>query len=301
LVVIRRGDADWRNSTNSMNGVTMNRLKGKVAYITGAARGQGRSHAIRFAEEGADIIAVDLCADVDTVPYPGATAGDLRHTIECVETIGQRIFARRADVRDVAALRQVANDGIDELGNIDIVVANAGVVSAAPVLQLDEASWQTVIDINLTGVWKTMKAVVPKLVSAGRGGSVILTSSVLGLIAFPNVAHYVAAKHGVTGLMKSLAIELAPNSIRVNSIHPGTVDTPMIMNEAALRLFTGGRGNTPEEAAAVMTGVHALPVPWVEPVDVSNAAVYLASDESRYLTGSSIVIDAGEGMPAKLQ
>lgn len=279
----------------------MHRLEGKVAYITGAARGQGRSHAIKMAEEGADIIAVDLCADVDTVPYPSATPEDLEHTVKCVESIGQRIFARSADVRDTAALRRVAREGIDELGQIDIVVANAGVVSAAPVLQLDEASWQTVIDINLTGVWKAIKAVVPALVEARRGGSVILTSSVLGLIAFPNVAHYVAAKHGVTGLMKSLAIELAPNNIRVNSIHPGTVDTPMIMNEAALRLFTGGRGRTREAAKTVMTGVHALPVPWVDALDVSNAVVYLASDESRYLTGSTIVIDAGEGLPAKVQ
>jgi SDR family mycofactocin-dependent oxidoreductase len=279
----------------------MKRLDGKVAYITGAARGQGRSHAIRMAEEGADIIAVDLCADIDRVCYPGATQEDLAHTVKCVEDTGQRIIARTADVRDISSLERAASEGIEMLGRIDIVVANAGVLSSAPVLELDEDAWQTVIDINLTGAWKTMKAVVPALVERNQGGSVILISSLLGLIAFPNIAHYVAAKHGVTGLMKSLATELAPNGIRVNSVHPGIVDTPMIMNESILRLFTGGQSARREKAEALMLNGHALSVPWIESVDVSNAVVYLASDESRYITGSTMVIDAGASFPIKMR
>jgi SDR family mycofactocin-dependent oxidoreductase len=279
----------------------MKRLDGKVAYITGAARGQGRSHAIRMAEEGADIIAVDLCADIDTVCYPGATQEDLAHTVKCVEDTGQRIIARTADVRDISSLERAASEGIEMLGRIDIVVANAGVLSSAPVLELDEDAWQTAIDINLTGAWKTMKAVVPALVERNQGGSVILISSLLGLIAFPNIAHYVAAKHGVTGLMKSLATELAPNGIRVNSVHPGIVDTPMIMNESILRLFTGGQSARRENAEALMINGHALSVPWIESVDVSNAVVYLASDESRYITGSTMVIDAGASFPIKMR
>jgi SDR family mycofactocin-dependent oxidoreductase len=220
----------------------MKRLEGKVAYITGVARGQGRSHAIRFAEEGADIIGIDICSDIQTVPYPGATKADLAETVELIEGLGQRMVAHLADVRDVDSLRAAADDGREKFGHIDVIIANAGIVSYAPILDIDEPTWQAVLDINLTGVWKTMKAVVPALVERNKGGSVIVTSSVLGSFAMPNLGHYVAAKHGVTGLMRSLALELAPHDIRVNSVHPSTVETPMILNEASLRLFTGGQG-----------------------------------------------------------
>lgn len=279
----------------------MGRVEGKVAFITGAARGQGRAHAIRLAEEGADIIAVDICGDVDTVPYAGATTDDLQETAKQVEALDRRILARRADVRDLGALQEVVAEGIEEFGGIDIVCANAGIASYGPALELDEATWQNVIDINLTGAWKTVKASVPHMIEAGRGGSVVLTSSVAGLIAFPNLAHYTAAKHGVTGLMRAFAIELAPYGIRVNSIHPAAVDTPMVANPASYKLFLGGvEGATREQAAAGMTSLNALKVPWVEAVDVSNAVLYLASDEARYVTGTTTVIDAGAIAPFKL-
>jgi len=279
----------------------MGRVQGKVAFITGAARGQGRSHALRLAEEGADIIAVDICEDVATVPYGGATEADLAETAKEVEALDRRIVARKADVRDLAALTAVAAEGVAEFGGIDIVCANAGIGSFAPALDLDEETWQNVVDINLTGVWKTVKATAPGMVERGQGGSIILTSSIAGLIAFPLLAHYTAAKHGVTGLMRTLAVELAPHNIRVNSVHPTTVDTPMVANEAIWGLFLGGvQGATREQAAGGMTALNAMRVPWVEARDISNAVLYLASDEARYVTGTTTVIDAGAMQPFKI-
>ncbi len=211
----------------------MTRVENKVAFITGAARGQGRSHAIKLAEEGADIIAVDICTDIATVPYNGASEDDLTQTAKEVEALGRRIVCLKVDVRDLSALQAVAAEGAEHFGKIDIVIANAGIASFGSALELDENTWQTMVDINLTGAWKTVKATAPAMIERGAGGSVILTSSVAGLIAFPNLAHYTAAKHGVTGLMRALAIELAPHSIRVNSVHPACVDTPMVSNEAS--------------------------------------------------------------------
>ncbi len=198
----------------------MQRVEGKVAFITGAARGQGRSHAVRLAQEGADIIAVDVCHGFDTVPYDGATEADLAETVKMVESLDRRIVARQADVRDLASLRASVDAGLSEFGHIDIVIANAGIASFAPALDLTEEMWQDMIDINLTGLWKTVKAAAPSMVERGQGGSIILTSSVAGIIAFPALAHYTAAKHGVVGLMRSLAIELAPAQ------HPGQLDQP---------------------------------------------------------------------------
>jgi SDR family mycofactocin-dependent oxidoreductase len=280
---------------------TMSRVNGKVALITGAARGQGRSHAVRLAQEGADIIAVDICSDIETVPYPGATEHDLAQTVKLVEDLGRSVIARTADVRDLAALQAVVREAVEEFGHIDIVVANAGIASFAPILELDEQAWQDVIDIDLTGVWKTVKAAVPAMAGSGRGGTIVLTNSVAGLAACANMAHYVAAKHGVTGLMRALAIELAPSGIRVNSVHPTNVDTPMLINDASFQLFTGAEGATREQAAAAMANMNALPVPWVDPIDVSNAVLYLASDESRYVTGTTMVIDAGAVAPFKIR
>nr|WP_296775857.1 mycofactocin-coupled SDR family oxidoreductase [Rhodococcus sp. (in: high G+C Gram-positive bacteria)] len=278
----------------------MNRVAGKVAFITGAARGQGRSHAIKLAEEGADIIAVDACSDVSTVPYSESTDQDMAETIKAVESLDRRILFRKADVRDLAALQAVADEGLAEFGQIDIVIANAGVASFGSALDLEEDTWQDMIDINLTGVWKTIKAAVPSMIERGQGGSIILTSSVAGLVAFPNLAHYVAAKHGVTGLMKALSIELAPHRIRANSIHPGNVDTYMTTNEATLKVFTGGASTNRDEAAKIVAGMNALPLPWVDPIDITNAVMYLASDDGRYVTGTTTVIDAGASAPYKI-
>jgi (+)-trans-carveol dehydrogenase len=273
----------------------MGRVEGKVAFITGAARGQGRSHAIRLAEEGADIIAVDICGQIDSVPYPMATREDLDQTVKAVEALDRRIIATQADVRDGAALRAAVDDGVAQLGRLDIVSANAGIASTADgTATLSDRDWQDMIDVNLTGVWQTCKATVPHLLAGGRGGSIILTSSAAGLMAYPNIGHYVAAKHGVVGLMRTLALELAPHNIRVNSLHPTQVDTPMIMNETIFRLFMPDEENpTAAGFAPVSQEMNALPIPWVEPVDISNALLFLASDEARYITGVTLPIDAG--------
>ncbi|HEY0804644.1 MAG TPA: mycofactocin-coupled SDR family oxidoreductase, partial [Pseudonocardiaceae bacterium] len=213
------------------------RVAGKVAFITGAARGQGRSHAIRLAEEGADIIAVDICRQVDSVPYPMATPEDLAETVKAIEALDRRIHAVAADVRDYGALKAALDDGVAQLGRLDIVSANAGIASYGQADELDETTWQDMIDTNLTGVWHTAKAAIPHLIEQGTGGSIVLTSSTAGLMAMPNLAHYVSAKHGVVGLMRTLALELAPHFIRVNSVHPTGVNTPMVQNEASIRLF----------------------------------------------------------------
>ena len=270
------------------------RVEGKVAFITGAARGQGRSHAIRLAEEGADIIAVDICAQVGSVPYPMATPDDLAETVKEVEALDRRIVATQADVRDYAGLKQAVDDGVAELGHVDIVSANAGIASYGLAHELDEATWQDMIDTNLTGVWHAAKAAIPHLIEQGTGGSIVLTSSTAGLMAIPNLAHYVSAKHGVVGLMRTLALELAPYSIRVNSVHPTGVNTPMVDNEASMRLFLPDTEHpTPEQYAEVMGALNALPIPWVEARDISNAVLFLASDEARYVTGVTLPVDAG--------
>ena len=269
------------------------RVEGKVAFVTGAARGQGRSHAVRLAEEGADIIAVDLCAQGDSVPYPMATPDDLAQTVKEVEALDRRIVATRADVRDAGALKSALDAGVAELGRLDIVCANAGIFSFSTE-ELGEQAWRDMIDINLTGVWHTAKAAVPHLVEGGRGGSMILTSSTAGLKGFPNFAHYVSAKHGVVGLMRTLALELAPHMIRVNSVHPTSVNTDMIQNDATYRLFAPDIENPSREDVAPRFGeLNALPINWVEARDVSNAVLFLASDEARYITGVTLPVDAG--------
>ncbi|GAB06651.1 mycofactocin-coupled SDR family oxidoreductase [Gordonia amarae] len=272
----------------------MGKLDGKVAFITGAGRGQGRSHAVRLAQEGADIIAVDITSQVDTVPYDTARPGDLEETVRQVEALDRRIIAAEADVRDLPALTKVADDGVAALGRLDIVLANAGINSMAPTLEMDEQTWDTMIGINLTGVWKTVRAAVPHIVAGGCGGSVVLTSSLAAITVNENIAHYSAAKHGLVGLMRVLAKELGPQSIRVNTLHPTTVATEMILNEPTYKLFRPDLENPTradfEEAASTM---NILPVSMVEPIDISNAVVYLVSDDGRYVTGTTHVIDAG--------
>jgi SDR family mycofactocin-dependent oxidoreductase len=271
------------------------RVAGKVAFITGAARGQGRSHAVRLAEEGADIIAVDLCGQIGSVPYGMATPADLAETVKEVEALDRRIVASQADVRDYGAVKAALDEGVAQLGRLDIVSANAGIFSFGTMEELEETQWQDMIDVNLTGVWHAAKAAIPHLRAAG-GGSVILTSSTAGLKAIPNTGHYNAAKHGVVGLMRTLANELAPDFIRVNSVHPTAVDTDMIQNAATYALFAPDlpeAERTREVAAERFGTLNLLPIPWVQARDISNAVLWLASDESRYVTGVTLPIDAG--------
>jgi SDR family mycofactocin-dependent oxidoreductase len=275
----------------------MARVKGKVAFITGAARGQGRSHALRLAGEGADIIGIDICRRIETVPYSLATPDDLEETARLVEKIGRRMITREVDIRDLAALEQAVADGIRELGRLDVVVANACTLNGfGPAWKLTEQQWNDQLDIGLTGTWKTVRAAIPHLLEQGEGGSIILISSTSGLAAEVNLAHYVAAKNGVTGLMRALSAELAQYSIRVNSIHPTNVRTTMCENDALVELFTGGRpGATfddPDVTRAFLD-MASMPVPYIEPIDVSNAVLYLASDEARYVTGTTHVVDLG--------
>jgi (+)-trans-carveol dehydrogenase len=233
---------------------------------------------------------------VETVPYPMATPEDLEQTVKEVEALDRRIVARQADVRDLAALTAVVDEGVAELGGrLDIVSANAGIASTGGLTtEFSAQSWADMIDINLTGVWHTTKAAVPHMVAAGNGGCIVLTSSAAGLMAYPGVGHYVAAKHGVVGLMRTLALELAPHMIRVNSIHPTQVDTDMIQNETIWRLFAPDDPHPSRESfAPVSQEMNALPIPWVESRDISNALLFLASDEARYITGVTLPVDAG--------
>ena len=271
------------------------RVEGKVAFITGAARGQGRSHAVRLAEEGADIIAIDICKQIDTVPIPMSTPEDLEETAAQVKALGRRIVTAQVDVRDFDALKDAVDEGVRQLGRLDIVVANAGLAAAGnEIHKMEKELWQDSIDVNLTGVWHTAKASVQHLIDGGRGGSVVLTSSVGGLKAYPNVGNYISSKHGVVGLMRTMAVELAQHSIRVNSVHPTQVSTPMLLNDMTFRMFRPDLENpTAEDMAPISQMMNALPIPWVEAVDISNAVLFLSSDEGRYITGVTLPIDAG--------
>ena len=270
------------------------RVEGKVAFITGAARGQGRSHAVRLAQEGADIIAVDLCAPIGTVDkYPLATPDDLAETVAAVEALDRRVVARVADVRDASALNAALGEGVAELGGLDIVVANAGIASYGLSWELTDDMWQDMLDVNLTGVWHTAKAAVPYLMRRG-GGSMVFTSSIGGLKGIMHVAHYVSAKHGIVGLMRTMANELAPHHVRVNTVHPTNVDTHMIQNPGTWGMFAPDDPEpTQEKAMPGFVSLNALPVPWVDPIDISNAVLFLASDEARYITGVALPVDAG--------
>ena len=273
----------------AQHGALAGSLKGKVALITGAARGQGRAHAVRLASEGADIIAIDLCDQIASVPYPLATPDDLAATVKLVEDTGARIVAKEADVRDRASLSAAAQAGVDELGRLDIVVANAGI---AP-MQSGDDGWRDVIDVNLTGVYNTIKAAIPTMVKQGIGGSIVLISSAAGLagVASPDAGSvgYAAAKHGVVGLMRVYANLLAKQSIRVNSIHPTGVETPMINND-----FTRGwLAKMAADSDSPGSMGNALPVEVLQPEDIANAVAWLVSDQARYITGVTLPVDAG--------
>jgi SDR family mycofactocin-dependent oxidoreductase len=267
----------------------MGKLEGKVAFITGAARGQGRSHAIRLAQEGADIIAVDICQQIASVPYPMATPDDLADTAKQVEALDRRIYTAQADVRDAAALKAAFDAGTAELGPVDIVLANAGI---AP-MSLHEGAgdaWQDVVDVNLTGVFNTVEIAIPSMIERGQGGAIVLTSSTAGITGIGGPTRgglgYTAAKHGVVGLMRSYANILAPSRIRVNTVHPTGVNTPMVVNDV-MREFLE---HDPQMSNAL---ANALPVDLVEPVDISNAIAWLVSDDARYVTGVTLPVDAG--------
>jgi len=270
------------------------RLDGKVALVTGAARGQGRSHALRLAREGADIIAVDICDQIGTTPYAMSTKEDLAETVRLVEELDRRIVPHVADVRDFDALDAAVGDGVSQLGRLDIVLANAGVVSLAMVNDLSAEQWDDMIGVNLTGVFHTMKIGAAHLVAGGRGGSIVATSSIVAVRPVAAASHYIAAKAGVVGLVKALALELAEHRIRVNSIHPTNCDTDMIQNPALRKAFLPDSPNpTREESVPVYQSLNALPLPWIEPRDISDAIAFLVSDEGRYITGIQLPVDAG--------
>ncbi|WP_219418191.1 mycofactocin-coupled SDR family oxidoreductase [Pseudonocardia nigra] len=261
------------------------RLSGKVAFITGAAQSQGRSHAVRLAEEGADIIAVDICRQLDLVAYPMGTEDGLAETAQQVEKLGRRVHAAVADVRDAAALAAVVDAGVAELGRLDIVAANASVCTVQPFEELTPEIWQTTLDVNLTGVWNTCAAAMPHLLDAG-GGSIVITGSSGGLKGLPFLLPYVAAKHALVGMARSLALEFADRGIRVNTVHPTGVDTP----QGHSPVLPGLLERRPDLGPVFM---NSLPVARIESIDVSNALVFLASDEARYVTGTAFPVDAG--------
>jgi SDR family mycofactocin-dependent oxidoreductase len=261
-------------------------VEGKVAFITGAARGQGRSHAVALATEGADIIAIDLCAPVGWTTYPGSSPADLEETVRLVEALGRRIVARRGDVRDTAALQDALDAGIDELGRLDIVVANAGVGRINAWDDTSPRVWQDTIDINLTGSWNTVMVSAARLASSG-GGSVILISSSGGLKSHPFMVPYTASKFGITGMTKAFAQELAPLHIRVNSIHPGGVDTPMARGADDIEALMA---KNPQLAG---TFANLQEIGLLPPEDISRVVLFLASEDSRHVTGSAVVVDAG--------
>lgn len=269
-------------------------LEGKVAFVTGAARGQGRSHAVRFAAEGADVIAVDRCAPIASVAYPLATPADLDETVRLVEATGRRMFARRVDVRDADELATAVAEGVEHLGRLDVVVANAGIIPVKAPGVDERAAWRDAIDVMLTGTWNTLRATVPILVGQDQGGAVVLVSSTSGLKGFNDLwggfDGYTAAKHGMVGLMRSYAKVLAPRGIRVNSVHPTGVHTPMVVNEAFARYM----GDNPEVASGLQ---NPMPVPLLDPADVTAAVLWLVSDAARYVTGVTLPIDAGFSMP----
>lgn len=267
----------------------MGKLDGRVAFITGAARGQGRAHAVKLAAEGARIIAVDICAQIPTVEYPMATPDDLDITVKEVDALGGEILAVQADVRDRDALQAAFDTGVDKLGPVDIVVANAGIATLTS--ESGDLAWRDVLDVNLTGVYHTIEVARPSMVQRGAGGAIVLTSSVAGLTGMvidnPGGFAYTAAKHGLVGLMRSYANLLAPHNIRVNSIHPSGVATPMLINPVTEALFSDG---SPENMSD--TG-NALPVALMEPEEMANAVAWLVSDDARYVTGVALPVDAG--------
>jgi (+)-trans-carveol dehydrogenase len=273
----------------------MTRLGGRVALVTGGARGQGRTHALALAAAGADVIVLDIASSVATVDYELGNDDGLQETARLVRNLGRRCHAGIADIRDLEQLRVAVDEGASRLGRLDIVVANAGIAgfSAGGTTAVPPETWQAMLDVNLTGTWNTVVAAVPHLRAAGKG-SITAICSISGVEAAAGIGHYVASKHGVVGLIKTLAIELGPDSIRANCVLPTEVNTPMLMNPRSMALYVPEKKEpTPTDLARVTRALHVLPVPWVEPEDVSNAVVFLASEDARYITGVALPVDAG--------
>ena len=273
-------------------------LDGRVAFITGAARGQGRAHAIRLANEGADIIAIDICRPIsDTITYPLATSEELAETVRAVEATGRKVLAREVDIRDLDALQKVVADGIEQFGRLDIVVANAGVLSWGRMFEMSEEQWDTVIDVNLNGTWRTIRAAVPAMIEAGNGGSIIIVSSSAGLKATPGNGHYSASKHGLVALTNALAIEVGEFGIRVNSIHPYSIETPMVEKKAMMDLFTKHpsyvHSFSPMPYQPVNHQSKKGLMEFMMPEEVSDVVAWLAGDGSATISGSQIAVDRG--------
>jgi (+)-trans-carveol dehydrogenase len=269
-------------------------LDHKVAFITGIARGQGRSHAITLAEEGCDIIGLDLCQQIQSAPYPGSTVEDLKETVRLVEATGRRIVCEQADVRVLAEVEKVFQRGLEEFGHVDFVVANAGIFASGKFWEIEPAAWQEMIDINLTGVWNTVRTATPAMIERNQGGSIVITGSTESLKGMGNTASYSAAKHGLTGLMRTMANDLGQYGIRVNTVNPTCVDTKMIQNESVYQLFQPEADHhTRETVASAFAATNIIPVPWIQPKDVSQAVLWLLSDASKYITGVPLPVDAG--------
>jgi SDR family mycofactocin-dependent oxidoreductase len=261
--------------------------------VTGAGRGQGRSHAVALAAEGADVVVCDIAADIDTVPYPLATTEDLNETVRSVQGLGRRCIGVGADVRDREAMTEVADAALSEFGRLDILSANAGIAGVHRIADMSAASWRNMLAVNLDGVFNSMQAVLPAM-TAQTYGRIIATSSVVGRTGAPNIGHYVAAKWGVIGLVKSLALEVAEMGITVNAVCPTSVDTPMIQNEAFERLFLPNIDHpTRDQVEEAYRALNPMPTPWLDPSDVSAGVVFLASDEARYITGETLMIACG--------
>lgn len=274
-------------------------LQGRVAFVTGAARGQGRAYAVRLAREGADLVISDICAPVsDSVPYVASTPEDLQETVRLVEAEGRKVLARQVDIRDDGAVRSLVADAVKKFGRLDILVANAGVLSWGRLWELTDEQWNAVIDTNLTGTWRTLRAVIPAMIEAGNGGSIIIVSSAGGIKATPGNAHYSASKHGLTALTNSLAIELGEFSIRVNSIHPYSIATPMIENDSMLGIlgahpaFLHSYAPMPYQPL-VKDSKKAKRNDFMSAEEAAEVVVWLAGDNSGVLSGSQIVIDRG--------
>jgi SDR family mycofactocin-dependent oxidoreductase len=271
----------------------MYEFTGKVAFVTGLARGQGRSHANELARAGANIIGIDICEKIESTSYEGATEADLAETVKMVESHGVKIRTAKVDVRDYDALKAAVDAGVDAFGGLDFVLANAGIFAAGRAWDIPIADWREMIDINLTGVWHAVRATVPHLINRGSG-AIVITGSIDAVKATPNASSYAAAKHGTVGLMKSLANELGEYKIRVNSVNPTQVDTKMIQNEGVYRLFRPDlEVPTRDDVVDSFASTNVLPVPWVEPRDISRAIMWLLSDEARYVTGTAVNVDAG--------
>ena len=273
----------------------MSTLEGKVAFITGVGKGQGRSHAVRLARAGADIIGVDALKTYPWMNYRLASQEDAEETVRLVEKEGRRLFFQQADVTDLASLEATLAAGVAELGRLDVVAANAGALPKGNLTwEIDPAQWREVIDVNLTGVFHTVHAAVPHMLEAGNGGSITITSSGAAIVSGSYLGDYSAAKAALLSLTRTLAVELAPHWIRVNAICPGAVNTDMIANEAMYKMFRPDLEQpTREDTIEVWKTKHLLPVPWLEPIDISNAIAWLASDEARYVTGVALPVDGG--------